>query len=308
MYSLLAFVTAIAFKKKSFRKYFDHEDNYLYFHQCVSRVFDAPTLEIQALLQTRLVIELHRRDEHRAAAWYEDTWTGEHGNYTNASAGYCATRTSAGLESRWRYMRRDTIGTAGTTRRVSLKVYGPCMVKYVKDTSTAHAAKILDRETGMHIFPSIPKISTSLWRAAQEFDVTRLILCSIEGNAASRTQWEHEMQFFYPQDLEQSAEAKLSPPSITQLLKLYHDGGRSIQVTRRDVIGVVMPTEGILAHLRKKYKLQEFTQPNIDALALRLEPLRNMYHDLFHDTGGWDAKYPNSDLKLILKVMESFDR
>ena len=100
VYSLLAIVSAIAFKKKSFRKYFDHEHNYLYFPQCVARVFDAPTDEIQKLLQTRLVIELHRRLEHKAAAWYDDTWTGEHGNYTNASAGYCATRTSAGLESK----------------------------------------------------------------------------------------------------------------------------------------------------------------------------------------------------------------
>ena len=92
------------------------------------------------------------------------------------------------------------------------------------------------------------------------------------------------------------------------MLKLYHDGGKSIQVTPRDVLAVVMPTEGILTHLRKKYELQEFTQPNIDALALRLEPLRNMCHELFHNTSGWDALYPNSDLKFILKVMEAFDR
>ena len=81
VYSLLAIVSAIAFKKKSFRKYFDNEKNYLYFHQCAARVFEAPTLEIQELLQTRprLVIVLLRRDEHKVAAWYEDTWTGEHG-------------------------------------------------------------------------------------------------------------------------------------------------------------------------------------------------------------------------------------
>ena len=75
------------------------------------------------------------------------------------------------------------------------------------------------------------------------------------------------MQFFYPQDLEQSEEAKLSPPSVTQRLRLYHDAGQSIDVTSRDVcvIGVVMLVEGQLAKVQKKYNLHEFTQPNIDA-------------------------------------------
>ena len=199
------------FKKKSFSKYFEHEDNFLYFHQTVARIFDGPTLDIQELLQRHLVMELHRRDKHRAAVWYEDTWTGEHGNYTNASAGYCGNRTSAGLEANWRYMRRDTVGTAGTTRRISLALFSPTMVKYVRDTSEEHAAKCLDESTGRHMFPSVAKISTKMWRSVQEFDIARLILTEIEGNAASQTQWEHEMQFFYPPDFEMSDEAKRSP-------------------------------------------------------------------------------------------------
>ena len=75
-------------------------------------------------------------------------------------------------------MRRDTIGTAGTTRRVSLAVYRSCLVMYVKDTSQAHATKILDEKTGMQRFPFIPKISTSTWHGAQEIDITLLILIS----------------------------------------------------------------------------------------------------------------------------------
>mmetsp|Transcript_33861 Transcript_33861/g.71032 ORF Transcript_33861/g.71032 Transcript_33861/m.71032 type:complete len:128 (-) Transcript_33861:555-938(-) len=87
------------------------------------------------------------------------------------------------------------------------------------------------------------------------------------------------MQFFYPQDLEESAESKRSPLSITQLLKNFHAGDRNIDVARRDVIRVLMPTEGVMEHPQRKYKLQEFTQTNIDALYLRLQPLRDMYHD-----------------------------
>ena len=66
---------------------------------------DAPTIKLQDMLQETLTRELHRLGEQRAAVWFQDTWTGEHGNYTNASAGYCRNRTSAGCEIRWRYMR-----------------------------------------------------------------------------------------------------------------------------------------------------------------------------------------------------------
>ena len=100
----------------------------------------------------------------------------------------------------------------------------------------------------------LSKINSRMWRSVKdsEFHISRLILTAIEGNAARRTQLEHEMQFFNPQDLEESEEAKLSPPSKTQMLKLYHDGGRKIDVPCWDVIGVLMPSEGVMAHIRKK--------------------------------------------------------
>ena len=110
---------------------------------------DAPSLKIQDMLQEILVRELHSRGEHRAAVWFQDTWTKEHGNYTNASAGYCGNRTSAGCEVRWRYMLRDTVGTCGTTQRVSMPVFGPCMVKYVGDLSESVVEKLLDAESGV---------------------------------------------------------------------------------------------------------------------------------------------------------------
>jgi hypothetical protein len=39
-----------------------------------------------------------------------------------------------------------------------------------------------------------------MWRLVQEFDITWLVLTEIEGDLASRDQWEHEMHFFYPLD------------------------------------------------------------------------------------------------------------
>ncbi len=58
--------------------------------------------------------------EARAAMWFNDNWTGERGNYTLATAGYVGNHLSSGIESNWRYMRRDVVGCAGSTRRIAL--------------------------------------------------------------------------------------------------------------------------------------------------------------------------------------------
>ncbi len=87
-------------------------------------------MAIAKLLQSNLVIELNAAGERVAAKWFEETWTGEHGNNTNASAGYVGTNKSAGLESHWKYMRRDTIGSAGSNRRLSLAIFAPSLVKH----------------------------------------------------------------------------------------------------------------------------------------------------------------------------------
>ncbi len=108
-------------------------------------------------------------------------------------------------------MRRDT------TQRVSMPVFGPCMVKYVGDLSeSSHSSveKLLDAESGVYKFPSLLKISRKMWREVQLFDITRLILTEIESNAASRQQWEHETHFFHP--LEDALQEEEIPTTISQ--------------------------------------------------------------------------------------------
>ena len=79
---------AIALSKRQFRKYFDKEENFIKFHQHASRLIKAPTVAITVLLQSDMVEWLERVGESRAAQWFQDNWTWEHGNYTNATAGY----------------------------------------------------------------------------------------------------------------------------------------------------------------------------------------------------------------------------
>ena len=83
----ILYATAIAWKKKRHRKHSDNIDNFIWFHMCLQRLFPAPTMEIAAMLQRSLVVELLQRGEPRASKWYDETWTQAHGNYTHASAG-----------------------------------------------------------------------------------------------------------------------------------------------------------------------------------------------------------------------------
>ena len=52
---------------RGFRKHFDDEDNFFWLHQCLLRIFLAPTEEIAAFLQASLVIELLHRGEPRTS-------------------------------------------------------------------------------------------------------------------------------------------------------------------------------------------------------------------------------------------------
>ena len=50
-------------------------------------------------MQGLIVTWLKKMKEDVAANWFETYWTGEHGNYTNATAGYVGNNKSAGIES-----------------------------------------------------------------------------------------------------------------------------------------------------------------------------------------------------------------
>jgi hypothetical protein len=87
-------------------------------------LLQTPTFAITRMLQRDIVVWLSEvgDSEARASTWFNDTWTGERGNYANASADYVSNNLSSGIESNWRYMRRDVGGCAGTTQRFSLEV------------------------------------------------------------------------------------------------------------------------------------------------------------------------------------------
>ncbi len=72
-------MAAIAWRKKSFRKYFEKEENFVKFHQLFARELEAPTEAIALLVQDEMIEWLNAVKEVRASVWFEKTWTGEHG-------------------------------------------------------------------------------------------------------------------------------------------------------------------------------------------------------------------------------------
>ncbi len=76
--------TVIAWRKKLFRKNFGKEEAYIQFHLLLACSLEAPRESIAELIQEELVVWLKDVGEQQAAEWYKKTWTGEHGNYTNA--------------------------------------------------------------------------------------------------------------------------------------------------------------------------------------------------------------------------------
>ncbi len=165
----------------------------------VHRLLQAPTVEIKRMLQRDIAVCLSEVGEARASLWFNDTWTCERCNYTNATAGYVGNNLSLGIESHWRYLRRDTVGCAGSTQRISLEVFAPSLIRYISIRSKKHADKIPCPITGDHIFPSeATYIPSKIWKKIQDFKVSRhgLLLSYCEASRHVRKLWADAMEFF----------------------------------------------------------------------------------------------------------------
>ncbi len=135
------------------------------FHCYAQRLLQAPTMALTRLLQKELVLWLTEVGEHRAASWFNDTWAVERGNYTIAAAGYVGNHLSSSIESNWRYLRRDVVGSAGSTQRIALPVFAPSLTQYLSIRSKKHKNKILCPRTGALKFPSeATYITSKLWK------------------------------------------------------------------------------------------------------------------------------------------------
>ena len=152
----------------------------------------AQSVEIASVIQASICEWLKDVGEGRAELWFRKTWCGERGNYPNASAGYVGNKVGNSLEANWKYYRRDTIGTTGTTQRMLLDIYIPSHIKYVRDLSKKHFSDMVD-EAGNVEFPVYPSITTELWKKVQSIDPRIIQLSHVEGGLQYRTGWDESV-------------------------------------------------------------------------------------------------------------------
>jgi hypothetical protein len=132
-------------------------------------------------------------EETKASKWFYETWTGEHGNDTNASAENVGTANANGTVSCCRYLKRNTIGQAGTNVCMPLAVFVQSIKTHETDFSIRHADGILCEETGKHFSPSKPITTPAFWKKVQDMVVRCLMFAYDENSQASRTLWDRAM-------------------------------------------------------------------------------------------------------------------
>jgi hypothetical protein len=222
--------------------------NFIKFHQLLARFLESPTKKIMRLIQESIAVWLLSVDEKRAAVWWRTYHMGELGNVSKALAGYCGTNMASRIEASWRYIRRDTIGTAGSSMAMPLEVFAPSLVKDMSDMSENHACKILGADTGMHKFPCLPCIKPAVWKSVQKFNVQRLQLSWVEHSQAMHYQWELVTDLLCePDDAD-----KMIFTDLVILVKKFHDDGHQVDMARTNITGIIIPTVEFVASLARR--------------------------------------------------------
>ena len=199
---------------------------------------------------------------------------GPRGNYTNASAGYCGTNSAQGIESRWRYLKRDACGGSSGTKSLPLKVFVPALLTYLKAHSGRHCEKLLNVTKacpeGTNVamaFPSAPTITSEMWKGAQNIDVRTLQLSYVECNSQLR-------RAFSAAADEIAGYGEIETP-ILEKIRLWHADGKSMsQIPRTKIKGILVPTSHYIRSLDKKNTLL------LLELEEKIEPMRLQYQML----------------------------
>ena len=285
--------TAIPFKKRSFKQYFHSEDNWLQFHKLLSRLLRAQSIEIASAIQASIYEWLKASKEEYAATWYLKHWSGERGNYTNASAGYVGNKVANSLEAKWKYYRRDTIGTTGTTQRMPLDIFIPSHIKYVRDLSKKHFSDMVDA-AGNVTFPVYPSITTELWKKVQSFDPRIIQLSHVEGGLQYRTAWDESVSA-----IETCRDTDMN---FTSKLKFWHSEGNKMPFPRSLCRGIIMPSKYFIASLENKgFKTLEQLREAVD-------PIREEYQSMMVNMDEFMTENPHfaKEPEAIMDIMDSF--
>jgi hypothetical protein len=288
---------AIAWKKKAYRSKFKSEENYVEFTKLTTRLLNAHTPVLAMNIQDDIVTWLRDVGEDEAADWFYRYWTGPRGNYTNASAGYSGSNSAQGIESRWRYLKRDVLG-GKSNMSFPLKTFIPSLLAYLKAHSARHHAQLIKTNEGCGTaFPSAPTITDDMWKHAQLIDTRTFLLSTVECNP--------DLQRGFNLVTEAIAAYGEATTPLPEKIRLWQSDGNSMDhLPKTSFTAIIVPTTSIIKQLEKKgYKLILDLKEALVPLVLQYQQLMYKNLDDFYD-GDTACLGPSH----MLNIMEAFHR
>jgi hypothetical protein len=138
-----------------------------------------------------------------------------------------------------------------------------------------------------------------MWKMVQSFDTQRLLLSHFEGSAEARKQWQEQMEWLIPTELDQKA-------LFSDLIAGFHDASRSMQeISRNNCQGLVMQSYNFYKYLTVNKGLVD-----VEQIMQLVDEEHATYrdNDLFHCTDSFNADHPQITIADKLRCLENFDR
>ena len=190
--------------------------------------------------------------------------------------------------------------------KIGVDVFVPRLIQHISVVSKQQAARLADPVTGRRFFPQVPTITSALWKEVQNFDVTRMLLCVLDANAAQRKPWDRVISFFAERFF--AAADDSTRPTLTELIRQYHDEHGTIGMARTMLSGFHMPTSRMMQHIRRKCKVHGNTDEELHILKGHANPVATAYSELFNTPDEFPMIHRKRDLDFALDVMEAFVR
>jgi hypothetical protein len=179
-------------------------------------------------LQQKIVEWLRSINEHCAAEWFEEYWTGERGNYTLAHAEVGGTNNNCGVEGGWNGVKKEVCCTAGATSSLAVGAVYSSLLRFLNNKSKEQASfwrndSKARRENGaMSTFPSLPVPTKEEWNHVESLRPNILELCTVFARPEIKAEWDLHIQDMVEAAEEEGAETTSVHVQIRALFNKKH--------------------------------------------------------------------------------------
>ena len=301
-----AHLTGIAWQKRSHTRFFDDQKTYKRFYKLLVRCLRCSNTALATILQCKIVEWLRNQNEHRAAEWFEEYWTGERGNYMLAHAEVGGTNNNCGVEGGWNGVKKEVCGTAGSTSSLAVRSVVPSLLRFLNNKSKEQASywRIDTRarhKTGsaMFTFPSIPVPTKEEWNHVESLRPNILELCTVFARPDIKAAWDLHIQ-----DMLEAAEEEGVADSAAhvQIRALFNKTRNTKAPPRTNISYIIMPSMSLLNKIdsdpARKMTAAECREAIHDDLA--------RFDAMLSNPAVFEANAPDMDAEEYIALHESF--